>query len=301
MRKTWITVGAGVALLAAIALPGTASASERVIRIAEMELDATNGYKAYAYAVHQLHPMRHAELSVAVYHDDAYASYEVPALFTRRHLKANLGQFGRVNVRIHEKRGHRAAAGTRPRRLSPAASGALSGQPAAKAASRGRTVFCFVDGSFHSKAFRGRIRFEAENGYTGIRANRATGPYYEGKADCSAGRRAHGTFLSAESGSVDFYASHFRSDSRHSYLYASQEEKTGRVSITRSASNYRGAVFDFSPDFMTAHVEPSAGPLSGSADFAAPDQWTGDLTAAFPGEPPVALTGPDFTARLRHF
>lgn len=296
MRRTWIAIGTAIVL--AGTLPATTSASQRVIRTAQMKLAATNGYKAYAFASHQLRPRRHAEVAVAVYEDNAYASYSVPALFTKRHLKARLGQFGRINVRIHRKQGHGAGAG--PRRLSPAESDLLSSKRSPRTAKRGHPLVCFINGFFHHKAFRGRIRFEAENGYTAIHADRATGSYFDGSAACPRGKPAHGTFLRAESDSVKFFASHYKQDPRNSYLYAAKNETAGRVSITRSASSYGPSVFDFSPDFMTAHVEPSGDPLSGSADFAAPDQWTGDLTASFPGEPPVPLTGPDFTARLKH-
>ncbi len=282
MRKTWISVGVGVALLAAVASPATASASQHLFRTASMKVQATGGYKAYLFATRELDPRKRAELDVTVYKDDQYAEYSAPAVFTKRRLEANLGRFGRVHLRITGN-GHRAAS--------------------ASAAKRGRSaLLCQTDEPFERKTFLGRIRFQGENGYTAIGADQAKGVYFLGKARCSrGGKRAHGTFLTAKSGSVEFFASHYKRDARHSYLYASEAEKAGRVSIERSASNYRGAVFDFNPDYMTAHVQPSEGPLSGSADFAAPGQWTGDLTASFPGEPPVALTGPDFTARLKHF
>jgi hypothetical protein len=283
MRKTWISVGVGmgVALLAAIAWSGTASASQHLFRTASMKVQATSGYKAYLFATRELDPRKRAEIDVTVYKDDQSAQYSAPAVFTKRRLEANLGDFGRVHLRITGN-GHRAASES--------------------AAKRGRSVLlCQTDDPFERKTFRGRIRFQGENGYTAIRADQAKGAYFLGKAKCSGGRkRARGTFLTAKSGPVEFFAAHYKHDARHSYLYASEEETAGRVAIERSAGNYRGAVFDFNSDFTTAHVEPSEGPLSGSADFTAPDQWTGDLTASFPGEPPVALTGPDFTARLKH-
>jgi hypothetical protein len=280
MRKTWISVGAGVALLAAVALPGTASASQHLFRTASMKVQATSGYKAYLFATRELDPRKRAELDVTVYKGDQSAQYSAPAVFTKRRLEANLGRFGRVHLRITGN-GRRAAS---------------------ESTKRGSSVLlCQTDDPFERKTFRGRIRFQGENGYTGIRADQAKGAYFLGKAKCSrGGKRARGTFLTAKSGPVKFVADHFKRDPRHSYLYASEQETAGRVSIGRSAGNYRGAVFDFNSDFTTAHVEPSEGSLSGSADFAAPDQWTGDLTASFPGEPPVALTGPDFTARLKH-
>lgn len=298
VRKTWIVIGATVALLAVAALPGTASASRRVLRTTDFRVEASNGYGGYVFAVHQLHPRRHAQLDVAVAKDDAYAAYSVPALFTRHHLKADLGQFGRINVRIKGR--HRAASGAAVRRLTPDAPGSLGpNEPATKAGEH--PTVCFISGHFQRKGFRGRIRFRGEDGYTKIHADRATGSYFSGGARCPRGRRARGTFLNAKAGSVEFRASHFRGYPEGTDLSASEEETAGRVSIERSAANYRGAIFDFNSDFTTAHVQPSEGPLSGSADFTAPDSWTGDLTASFPGEPEaVALTGPDFTARLRH-
>jgi hypothetical protein len=296
VRRTWVGICVVIALATTVALPGTASARKLILRTASMKVQATGGYKAYVFANHQLRPRRRAEVDVVVYKGDQSAEYSVPGVLTKRRLEANLGPFGRVHLRITGNR-HRAASGSATGRLSPG--GPSRVQSAAK---RWRTVLllCGSDDPFERKTFRGRIRFEGENGYTAIHADQAKGAYFFGKAGCSRGHRARGTFLTAKSGPVEFFAGKYKSDPRHSYLYASEEETAGRVSIERSAGNFRGAVFDFNSDFTTAHVQPSEGPLTGSADFAAPDQWTGDLTASFPGEPPVALTGPEFKARLRH-
>jgi hypothetical protein len=299
VRRSWVGIGVVVALVATVALPGTASARKVVVRTASMKVQATAGYKAYVFANHQLRPRRRAEIEVVVYKGDQSAEYSVRGVLTKRRLQANLGPFGRVHLRIIGN-GHRPASGSVTGRLSAEdVGGASRVQPATK---RGRSalLLCGTADPFARKTFRGRIRFEGENGYTTIHADQAKGAYFFGKAGCSRGHRARGTFLTAKSGPLEFFAGKYKSDPRHSYLYASEEETAGRVSIERSAGNYRGAVFDFNSDFTTAHVEPSEGPLSGSADFAAPDEWTGDLTASFPGEPPVALTGAGFSARLRH-
>jgi hypothetical protein len=287
-------------MLAAVLLgPVAANAStKRTARVADFEVPASNGYDAYIFAIHQTHPNRHAHVYLALENGDSQASYRARALFTNRHLNASLGPFGRINLRIRHD--HRAALTAAHALHIPTHSGDQT-TSAAKATNRVRFCLLSVSDSQNSR-FRGRIRFEGEQGYSSIHANRAYGSVDSGKISCSSGgKRVHGTFLTAEAGQVTFGASHYDRWPKRSFLYASQSETVGRVTVERSAASHRGAVFDFSPDFLTAHVEPSAGPLSGTADFAAPDQWTGDLTASFPGEPDVPLTGPEFTARLKHF
>jgi hypothetical protein len=298
VRRAWIGICAAVAALALVAGPGTASASQRVLRTAFVKLQATNGYEAYLNAFHQLHPRRHAHASVTVYNEDGgYAEYGVRALFTKRHLKASLGGFGRINLHIKNAARRSRPSDSAVRRLSSDAPPALSAKRRDAKADE-RVVLCFTSAPFQRRTFRGRIRFDGENGYTGVHANRVDGRYFSGNARCPRGRRSRGIFLTAKSGSVEFHASEYRNFPKEKFLYASQDEKVRRVSVRRAAVNYRG-VFDFASDLSTAHVA-SEGALAGSADFTAPDQWTGDLTASFPGEAPVALTGPDFTARLKH-
>lgn len=301
MRKAWISVGLAAVFMLVFFVPATSSASStRTVRLASLNLNASHGYDAYIFALHQTDPRRHASVYLSLEKGDASASYQARALFTKRHLKASLGQFGRINLRFGAPR-RGSSVQLRPRRReAPASPGAPA---AAKAAARARDCAVLIPN--HRRAYRGRIRFEGEAGFSRIRVNRGTGIEGSSKVSCSSGggsgHRVHETLLTAEAGPLSFIAAHYDRWPRRSYLYALQSETVGRVKVERSAGSHRGAVFDFNPGFSTAHVEPGEGSLFGSADFAAPGQWTGDLTASFPGEPDVPLTGPDFKARLKHF
>jgi hypothetical protein len=82
---------------------------------------------------------------------------------------------------------------------------------------------------------------------------------------------------------------------------AGERRKRGRVLINRSASRVapNGSEFTFDDGLASAHVEPLGALFSGSADFTDPSQWTGSLTASFPGAPDVPMAGPNFTASLK--
>jgi hypothetical protein len=291
LRRFGIVAGASFAIILVSSLfAASGIANQRTVRTAFIRVHASNGYRASVSALRQLRPKRHAELSVVVRKDDAYAFYRTRALFTKRRLRARLGPFGRVNLRYDIHRRAAAPEGQDPSRE----------QRPAKLA---RETVCVGTGSAHAETFKGRIHFDGENGYTRIRARRARGWGGTDSFKCSRGGGGHrvaGTVLTAKSGALEFEAERFRRFGDERFLYAQEEKRVGAVRVVREASNYRNAVFDFSRDLTSAHVEPSGAPFSGSADYASPDQWTGDLSVSFPGEPDVALTGPDFTARLRH-
>jgi hypothetical protein len=151
--------------------------------------------------------------------------------------------------------------------------------------------------------FRGAISFEGEDGYTSVRAHRARGWVAKGKRQCLErlrGKRPVLTDLVARSGSVRFEALSFDDLGLPPFFFAIERERRAIVQIIRVAlAEGTADSFTFDPDLTSAHVEPGRSPFDGSADFDAPDQWTGPLSVSFPGDPDVALAGPRFQVRLR--
>jgi hypothetical protein len=290
MRKRRLSLGLATALslTLALAIPGGASA-RRTVRIADLELRATNGYEAGVQAYKQTHPSRRARISVYFANDDGYALYRVPGRFTKRQIKGRFGGFGRINLRLQSRRGA----------LSSRRSTAPQSGSRAEAAAKAR--FCVIGVGGTNKSFRGRIRFRGESDYARIHASRARGFVGKGEISCSSGGNGpRGTILTARAGQLVFHAATYRRDPGP-FAYASEHRRQGRVSILRVAgSDDPSSVFNFDSQLTSAHVRPVGPPFTGSADFAAPDQWAGDLSVSFPGEPDVPLTGPGFTARLRH-
>jgi hypothetical protein len=290
VRRTGIGATAIAVLCAVGMLVPPAALSRNTVRIADFRVEATNGYRASIEAFKRIHPRRQAKISVFLNDREGFAGsgYSTHGRFTKRRITARLGEFGRINLHF----GHRRRAATSQASKAPQSRG--------EAGASSKVRFCIIGLSGSRRAVHGRIRFRGEDGFARIHANAARGFVGEGDVTCSGGRSIPGTVLTAKSGSLRFDAATYSRDPGP-YLYASEHQTVGRVHIWRAAGSFdAGDVFTFDSALTSAHVDPVGAPFAGSADFAAPDQWTGDLSVSFPGAPDVPLTGPDFTARLRH-
>jgi hypothetical protein len=83
---------------------------------------------------------------------------------------------------------------------------------------------------------------------------------------------------------------------------ATESGMRGPMQISRTViSSAPAADFSFDPGFNAAALTPPA-PFSGSGTFLrvgdGSTTWSGSLAVSFPGEPNVALAGPQFTASL---
>jgi hypothetical protein len=169
--------------------------------------------------------------------------------------------------------------------------------------------------------FVGTIRFHGERGYTKAVAKRARGTIEtagrevckrslleDSDSDSDPNERTE-LLARSESGAreISFSASSMVISDRRSFtsFSASVGERRRGMRIFRHIFVTGGrrdiAPGDTRPSPLSATVTPPA-PFQGSAEFQRDAEgnstWTGSLTVPFPGLGRVALTGPDFTARL---
>jgi hypothetical protein len=263
------------------------AAQHRVLD-AFIRLQGSNDYRIQIEGWRVTHSHKPGRITVSAHRGDADAFYSVRGKVTRRLLRANLGEFGRIALRFHPHRG--------ATRRSKATLG-----PADAQAAREPSRICFVTFKPTLGRFKGTVRFDGENDYTQVRAHSVRGSVGMGKRHCTsakAGKRPFGAALQAKLGTLSFFAGKIRGDPRPLML-AGEKLRSGRVKILRVAGYYanRGS-FRFDSGLTYAHVGPRDPPFFGSADFSAPDEWTGSLSVSFPGAPHVPLTGPGFKVTL---
>jgi hypothetical protein len=276
-----------VALMGALACVPLASAHQT--HLLTFHLHGTNGYRIRVdasgapgsvipgYKPFHLNQDKGA-VTVTVAKGPVSAAYSVPAIVTRTRIKARLRGFGRIAAKFH------------PRVFRS------KGSPK-------RGVVCSDLQVTTDGGFRGHIRFRGEHGYTKVKRHSAPGGigYQDsGCQDVPGGPAIQLTELVAKSETIRFVALGDVADNATGFL-GSERVKNGRVLINRQILRFtRGSTeFSFDQGLTAAHVGPRGPLFSGSADFAAPNTWAGDLAASFPGKPNVPLTGPEFTAKLK--
>jgi hypothetical protein len=285
MRRLAI-IGGGTGMLAACLVFVPVALAGRT-HLNSFHLRGTNGYRIKVEASQspgsvipghrpfQLNRHKGA-VTVTVTKGHASSAYSVPATVTRTRIRARLRGFGRIRVKFN--------LGVRAK--GPAKRGGI----------------CSESEVIKLGSFRGRIRFRGEHGYTQAKRHSAPGGIGYHQRHCSGTPGEPPielTELVARSETTRFLA---LGSGGHGRLFqASERVKLGRVLINRSAVHFTRdpSEFSFDPGLTTAHVEPLGSAFSGSADFAAPSQWTGSLAVSFPGAPNAPLTGPDFTAKLK--
>lgn len=215
------------------------------------------------------------------------ALYVVPGRVSNRRIDARFGRLGRISGRYER-------VDLFGRREQPDASGC-------------KDPFSFV-------AFRGRISFEGEGGYTSIDERRTGGLLSEpaarrcksrAHASAAPATRQLDTHLSTIAKRGDVVTSFTLSRRRGQHwvqVEAQRYEQRGRMEVLRESFTAVGGENAFiasgprvRPPF--AFIAPPK-PFSGSALFdgaALPGaKWTGDLSAWLPGAGKVRLTGPDY-------
>jgi hypothetical protein len=175
-------------------------------------------------------------------------------------------------------------------------------------------------------SFRGKIEFRGENGYTSVQAHRAKGKLLDlgllhhcsgspfgGRKSAEAllkallgggGPQAKTTRVLAEwkqpLGGIFFEATQVGRD--HTQFLAIEQHTSGRLAVMHVA-RARGAaqMLASDPRLSFASVSPPA-PFSGTGDLRRDSDgdkhWSGTLTASFPGAPHLPLAGPDFKTIL---
>ena len=276
-------------LVGGLAVTASASAQRSELIASIDHLSGSHGYRIWIDADRVLRSHKRGRVTVGVTKGNASSLYYTHGVVTKKHLRANLGSFGRISLRFHPH-SRRRAAGHDTKRADPIAR-------------KTQVRLCVVGFEEQPGTYQGTISFQGEDGYTQLETRSAKGFIGVGKVSCSRGntRREHGTVLGAKSGSLEFEAANLDDLPRPWYV-ASEKTLQGDVHVFRSAGYQASAdAFTFEPGLSSAHVAPPRAPFSGSADFASPNLWTGSLSVDFPGAPDVPLTGPGFKVTLKAY
>jgi hypothetical protein len=297
--------------LGCLTVPSAAPAQPRPPRAIQITFPGTHGY---GIEVSGNVEGTQSTVTVSTGKPFSSAKYSVRGTITPDRVHASFGRLGTVSLHLTHYRVELV-------RLSKSCR--LPGSPAVSEVRIG--------------TFLGRVRFHGENDYTSGSAARvegavgeptaifvATGPDRHAKLICLGGpgnaKDSGPPALQATSadGAITFLAlsgTASRPDARKSAgtgrvsLYsgpttfvAAESEMRGPMQISRTViSSAPAADFSFDPGFNAAALTPPA-PFRGSGTFLrAADgstSWSGSLAVSFPGEPNVALVGPQFTASL---
>jgi len=277
----------GLVLGAALFVPSPAAALDSDLKgSAVFRLEGSHGFSILGFAASERADGR-GDIGLIVYRRGATVSYLAPATVTPTRLEADLGALGRFSAEI-----------------------VPSGR---KKTLRSR---CGDDGRVvEPRLYRGTFEFHGEQGYTdavatavpedtrfaldllcpGRGGGEASGPGLPG-ARLRASFRHHDRRLALQLNK--------NRPGKATVFSATLAERRGSIRIERTISGRRPArAFAYDPDLQAATVELSA-PFSGFAIFAqrafGADRWTGDLSADFPGESDVSLTGAGFVVHLAH-
>lgn len=161
-----------------------------------------------------------------------------------------------------------------------------------------------------SGAYVGSFRFRGESGYVKVARHRLLGERTLAPSTCGSRRpTAEVVGLPARRGLAAILHAHNVASSTHLYafarddgrgaLYATNRGRRKEILIRRYAfARARGEGLWLAAGLDAATVGPLAPLFRGSAEFTAPDSWTGDLAVRFLGIGPEPLTGPGFVATL---
>lgn len=228
--------------------------------------------------------------------------YRVPGQASRRHLKADFGPLGRIDIQMDLE--------PRPSARGTEKDGRCRGKQRLLLAGR----------------YHGTIDFEGEENLAGVFARkgnafvertfrtvckRPTGRQPKGgkggapKIDVGLSMlaaRAHG---GGRTTAVEVLGLEIESEVLFGALSASVHERLGQVRVIRQATEMvEGSDLTFSPKgrkSSTVELNPPA-PFTGEASYlkrvGTPATWTGDLGVRLPGTGEVPLAGPEYNATL---
>lgn len=288
LRRTWtVLLACGAAAL--LAAPPVASAKPGFVvipgyRSAELDLEGSNGYRIY------IERRGHRKVFLLAAGGRNTVAYVARSLAPKGSgIKARLPGVGWISVRFRPQGPPQRE---KPLRFPGCKSKEIVEQPG---------------------WFVGAIRIRGERGYTRVRRKRAPGTIKTvGKEVCKRSTLAvgpesdsGGIELRAVSDSAGFDASAIPELTSTAVFSAGTSERRRGMEIYRSTFVHGKKkdllLGDTRPFPLSATVTPPA-PFQGSAEYRRTPEgertWTGSLTVLLPGLGPVALTGPDFSARL---
>lgn len=214
------------------------------------------------------------------------ADYEFKGKVTKTSVKANLGKFGRINLKLH---------------------------PVGKKRPGFKWTCTKKRGTRHDVRVTGSVKFRGERGYTRINrtnTNPAKGGWWgevtigaKDKPNCLDSRPATRpedglVEMYAQRGNVAIAASRFSLPDHGGTIAAVMGEYVDKAKVTRLASmSYAPrASFTYGSGLETARLEPGP-PFKGFATLNnLTGDWTGNLRIQFPGRPVLPLAGDGFAA-----
>jgi hypothetical protein len=257
--------------------PGTAAAS---FDTSTIRTHGSNGYSITVVGNNQPYPFGVPGnfVGITTHKGHAYASYNTGGKSTAKHIKADWGDFGKVDLRFHPKDS------VNPPLPGPKCHGRYK-----------RTT----------GVWKGTIKFKGENGYTKVSVNSAEGNHTINGVTCPGGGKTHKhVHLHAQTSDFSFTSgAQFDADVRKKpgakpefSVFAAGT--VGSVSIARTAAVHgKQSQFSYNGSYTQATVKPPA-PFSGTGTFGTPSFWTGSLKVDLPGAPNTPLTGPTWSASL---
>jgi hypothetical protein len=269
----------------------TASSSERAQAMAThrsrpypstgFRVRGTGGYRIFVTGYPKGTVAHHDVVSLVAEADGALAGYTVRGEVTSKRIKADVGEFGSIDMRFHPRKGHG--------HFTPTCS---SSRYKVK---RGR--------------WRGEIDFSGESGYTTVSAKRAKPTWLSEPTGCSSvdtGSGVRGVWLDNISGQTFFDAYQNGGPGTRTQFDATKfEGSSGGVDIVRQVwTDGSPDAFTYNKRLTKASATPPA-PFHGSVSFTRSPHsrkgtLEGDLTATFPGTGPVGLVGSKNDASIQH-
>ncbi len=256
-------VGAG------LAGPGTAAAAS--FNSSTIRVNSSHGYDITIVGNNQAYGSGRF-VGLTTHKGHAYASYNTGGTSTASHVKADLGDFGKIDLRFHPKDS------IHPPLPGPKCHGKYK-----------RTT----------GIWKGKIKFKGEDGYTKVSAKSGEGNYTINGVTCPGGGKTHKhVHLHAQASGAMFDADVRKKPGAKPEFSVFVTGVAGSVSIFRTAG-VRGAPANFSYNggYTHATVKPPA-PFSGTGTFDTPSSWTGSLKVDLPGAPNTVIAGAGWTASL---
>jgi hypothetical protein len=264
-------------------VPATALAASASLVPPSFQLQGTNGYTIFVFAI-QPRAGRSGFVQIVARKGHMSVSYSAPASVTETSMEAHLGALGEIAVGFHP-----------------------SGQSTtSKCAGQKIEV---MGGSYE-----GVIAFHGEEGYTEFEANSVPGdirPFLAAACGFGVGRgggspnpRSAELFIRNPALGPRFSVAKIGPGSP-AHFFVEVSEYSASISIRRFASLSMPAdSFRYSANLQTATIHPQA-PFSGAAHFdrrkKANRRWSGNLAIDMPGLSNAPLTGRQLRAGMVHF
>jgi hypothetical protein len=284
--------GVGViasALAIAVSATGSATAAPRVSEDAfpsprALLLRGTHGYRVVVNAYPSTRK-RGARVEVGAYRGTDLVRYTAPASLAGEGIRANLGRFGRIDLRW-----------VPDGRVGEVVVSCHGHEP--------RWHLLFDRG-----AYVGNLRIRGGRGFTAVRAHRVEwqSSWYRGYSTC---RHEGGAFtpgpgkilkayIRGREGGAGLFAYQAKTGAQIEYA-AVDREAVGKVEVDREVwVDGPSRTLTSTPDFSAATIDPPA-PFTGTATFertkGTHGTWVGDLAVGFPDGSVVPLAGDPFRA-----